>query len=169
MVYFGSSCRAGAHGGMDGTGGVPGGAGREASVTELVTEQQAATLLHVSKKALQGWRYRGEGPRFVKVGRCVRYRHEDLQTFVLAALRTSTSDPGPTRPDRSGLRIAPARDTMSGARTAVPASAPTPRPHSTTIQRLPTLRRQGFPHIRIRARLVLPNQDVTESTSRPTR
>ena len=64
-------------------------------MTTLLTEQDAATLLHVTVKAVQGWRYRGGGPRFVKVGRCVRYRLEDLQAFVLAALRTSTSDPGP--------------------------------------------------------------------------
>ena len=64
-------------------------------MTALLTEQEAASLLKVTVKAVQGWRYRGGGPRFVKVGRCVRYRLEDLQAFVLAALRTSTSDPGP--------------------------------------------------------------------------
>ena len=64
-------------------------------MTALLTEQDAATLLKVTVKAVQGWRYRGGGPRFVKVGRCVRYRLEDLQAFVLAALRTSTSDLGP--------------------------------------------------------------------------
>ena len=65
-------------------------------MTALLTEQEAARLLKVTVKAVQGWRYRGGGPRFVKVGRCVRYRLEDLQAFVLAALRSSTSDPGPT-------------------------------------------------------------------------
>ncbi len=63
-------------------------------MTALLTEQEAATLLRVTVKAVQGWRYRGGCPRFVKVGRCVRYRLEDLQAFVLAALRSSTSDPG---------------------------------------------------------------------------
>ena len=64
----------------------------------LLTEKEAAALLHVTVKGVQSWRYRGNGPRFVKVGRCVRYRLEDLQAFVLAALRTSTSDPGPPAP-----------------------------------------------------------------------
>ena len=64
-------------------------------MTPLLDEKQAAALLRVTTKALQGWRYRGGGPRFVKAGRCVRYRLEDLQGFVQAALRTSTSDPGP--------------------------------------------------------------------------
>ena len=67
-------------------------------MTTLLTEQEAAALLHVTVKAVQGWRYRGGGPRFVKIGSCVRYRLEDLQAFVLAALRTSTSDPGPLAP-----------------------------------------------------------------------
>ena len=67
-------------------------------MTALLTEQEAAALLHVTVKAVQGWRYRGGGPRFVKIGSCVRYRLEDLQAFVQAALRTSTSDPGPPAP-----------------------------------------------------------------------
>ena len=65
-------------------------------MTPLLDEKQAAALLRVTTKALQGWRYRGGGPPFVKAGRCVRYRLEDLQAFVLAALRSSTSDPGST-------------------------------------------------------------------------
>lgn len=64
-------------------------------MTTFLTEQEAAALLHVTVKAVQRWRYRGGGPRFVKVGRLVRYQLEDLQAFVLAALRSSTNDPGP--------------------------------------------------------------------------
>jgi hypothetical protein len=67
-------------------------------MTELLDEKQAAALLRVTTKGLQGWRYRGNGPRYCKVGRLVRYRLEDLQLFVQAALRTSTSDPGPPAP-----------------------------------------------------------------------
>ena len=64
-------------------------------MTPLLDEKQAAALLRMTSKGLQSWRYRGGGPRFVKAGRSVRYRLEDLQAFVLAALRSSTSDPGP--------------------------------------------------------------------------
>ena len=70
-------------------------------MTPLLDEKQAAALLRVTTKAVQGWRYKGNGPRFVKVNRLVRYRLEDLQAFVLAALRTSTSDPGPPVPPSS--------------------------------------------------------------------
>ena len=64
-------------------------------MTALLTEQQAAGLLHVTVKTLQAWRVRGGGPPFIKVGRLVRYRPEDLEAFVCAATRASTSDPGP--------------------------------------------------------------------------
>jgi hypothetical protein len=62
---------------------------------DVLNEKEAAALLRISVKGLQGWRSRGGGPKFLKLGRCVRYRRGDLQDFVLQALRTSTSDPGP--------------------------------------------------------------------------
>ena len=118
-------------------------------MTQLLDEQQAAALLHVSIKSLQGWRYRGAGPQFVKVGRCVRYRLEDLQTFVLAALRTSTSDPGPARPDRSGLRVQPRFEHTGRALGRGDAARP-PAPYAAR-RRPPTRRRHGAPCIRIRS------------------
>lgn len=65
---------------------------------DVLTEKETAALLRISVKGLQSWRYRGNGPKFLKLGRAVRYRRADLQAFVLAALRTSTSDPGPPAP-----------------------------------------------------------------------
>ncbi len=64
-------------------------------MTELLTEQQVAALLHVKVKGLQAWRSRGGGPPFIKLGRCVRYRLEDLDAFLTASRRASTSDHGP--------------------------------------------------------------------------
>jgi Helix-turn-helix domain len=121
---------------------------QHAPLTTLLTEQDTAALLRVSVKALQGWRYRGAGPRFVKVGRCVRYRPEDLQTFVLAALRTSTSDPGPAFPDRPGIRVQP-RFEHTG-RALVRGEAARPPAQYAARRRPPTRRRHGAPHIRIR-------------------
>lgn len=72
---------------------------------ELLTEQQAAALLHVSVKSLQGWRSRGGGPPFVKLGRCVRYALSDLEVFVQEAVRRSTSDPGPAAPSQRQIRM----------------------------------------------------------------
>ena len=78
-----------------------------APMTTLLTEQDAAALLNVSVKSLQGWRSRGGGPPFMKLGRCVRYAVPDLEAFVRSALRTSTSDPGPAFPGRPGIRVEP--------------------------------------------------------------
>ena len=62
----------------------------------LINEQEAATFLGYSVRALQNWRLRGGGPVFVKVSaRSVRYRMSDLTAWVEVRLRVSTSDPGP--------------------------------------------------------------------------
>jgi excisionase family DNA binding protein len=60
----------------------------------LLSEKDAAPRLGVSVRTLQAWRVRGGGPRFAKLGRKVLYRPEDLDGFVEAGLRTSTSDQG---------------------------------------------------------------------------
>ena len=62
----------------------------------LLTEREAASILGFTQSALQAWRLKGGGPRFVKISaRAVRYRLEDLEVFVEERLRTSTADPGP--------------------------------------------------------------------------
>ena len=76
-------------------------------MTQLMDEKQAAALLNVSVKTLQARRSRGGGPRFVKLGRSVRYAMADLEAFVLAAVRTSTSDPGVLPPRQSRIRVEP--------------------------------------------------------------
>jgi len=61
----------------------------------LLTTQDAAELLRINPETLKVWRAKGGGPRFVKLGRRVLYRREDLAAFVARNLRVSTSDPGP--------------------------------------------------------------------------
>jgi len=48
----------------------------------LLDQSQAAEFLAVSTRTLEGWRSSGGGPRFVRVGRRVRYRLRDLQQWV---------------------------------------------------------------------------------------
>ena len=48
----------------------------------LKTEEEAAEVLNVTRSALRRWRLERRGPRYVKMGRLVRYRMDDLQTFV---------------------------------------------------------------------------------------
>jgi len=59
----------------------------------LLTEHEAAVLLHVSPRSLQNWRVRGGGPQFVKINRrMVRYRASDLLSWVHAQTRSNTSE-----------------------------------------------------------------------------
>ena len=65
----------------------------------LLTTQEAAKRLAVKKSTLEAWRTRGGGPVFVKYGRVVRYREEDLETFLRLSLRRNTSETSPARID----------------------------------------------------------------------
>ena len=58
----------------------------------LLTTQEAARELRLTKATLEAWRCRGGGPAFVKFGRAVRYRREDLEKFLLSSLRSNTSN-----------------------------------------------------------------------------
>ena len=61
----------------------------------LIGEEVAAKFLSLTIRTLQGWRYKGGGPRYVRVSaRCIRYRRADLRVWAEARLRTSTSDIG---------------------------------------------------------------------------
>jgi len=57
----------------------------------LLTTEQAAAYLGTTQRTLEGWRYEGAGPMFVKLrGRMVRYRPSDLQAFVEKCMRLNT-------------------------------------------------------------------------------
>jgi len=57
----------------------------------LLNEAQAADHLNVSNRTMQCWRLQGRGPVFVKLGKAVRYRPEDLDAYVASALAQSTT------------------------------------------------------------------------------
>lgn len=57
----------------------------------LLNERDAADFLGYSVRALQNWRVRGGGPKYMKAARTVRYRRGDLISWVEAHLRASTS------------------------------------------------------------------------------
>jgi hypothetical protein len=48
-------------------------------------ERFAASYLAVSVETLRTWRKQNRGPRFRRLGRCVRYSSADLLAFVEAA------------------------------------------------------------------------------------
>lgn len=45
----------------------------------------------VSARTLQRWRMEGVGPCFARIGRLIRYRRSDLDAWLEASLRQSTS------------------------------------------------------------------------------
>jgi predicted DNA-binding transcriptional regulator AlpA len=63
------------------------------TITTLLNEKQAAQILSLTPRALQAWRVQGRGPKHVRIsGACVRYRPEDIQAFIEANLKQSTSE-----------------------------------------------------------------------------
>lgn len=63
-------------------------------VTTVMTVNQAAIYLGLAVSTLNKWRCHGGGPMFIKMGRAVRYRVEDLEAFVHNGRASSTSDIG---------------------------------------------------------------------------
>lgn len=59
---------------------------------QLINEQKAAEFLGYTVRALQNWRVRGGGPKFVKVSsRSIRYRRRELIAWAESLLVANTS------------------------------------------------------------------------------
>lgn len=64
-------------------------------LAKLLTTKEAANYLGVSKAFLERDRWAGAQIPFLRVGsRTVRYRREDLDTYLASRVRRSTSDQG---------------------------------------------------------------------------
>lgn len=63
----------------------------EKNPNQLMTEKEAAELICYSQRALQNWRLRGGGPKYVKIGRSVRYQRSDVLEFIEERKRRHTS------------------------------------------------------------------------------
>ncbi len=58
-----------------------------AEASDLVDEVGLARRLKVARSTLQNWRYTGRGPRWIKLGRLIRYRVADVDAFLAANTR----------------------------------------------------------------------------------
>ncbi len=56
------------------------------------TAREAAVYLRTSPSTLAKRRLVGNGPKFCRVGRAIRYRKADLDAFMAATASMSTSD-----------------------------------------------------------------------------
>ena len=63
----------------------------ESNLNQLMTEKEAAALICYTPRALQNWRLRGGGPKYVKIGRSVRYQRSDVLEFIEERKRFHTS------------------------------------------------------------------------------
>lgn len=64
--------------------------------TRPLNTPAAGEYVGLAARTLEKLRIVGGGPRFVKLGRAVRYRPVDLDDWLAARLRNSTSDSGTT-------------------------------------------------------------------------
>ena len=62
--------------------------------TELFTVSEAARWAKVSESFLNKARLTGDGPRFVRLGRAIRYRVADLEAWAQEGGAGSTSEYG---------------------------------------------------------------------------
>jgi len=61
-------------------------------MSELLTVSDAAQRLKVSESFLNKLRVTGGSPRFLRLGRSIRYRPEDLDAWAEAGAASATSD-----------------------------------------------------------------------------
>ena len=50
--------------------------------SQLIDEKQLCADLLISAVTATKWRARAEGPRFIKVGRLIRYRRSDVEAWL---------------------------------------------------------------------------------------
>lgn len=54
--------------------------------------KKAAAYLTLSPHTLDRWRWSGDGPAYIKLGRAVRYRQVDLDLYIQQSIRKHTSE-----------------------------------------------------------------------------
>jgi predicted DNA-binding transcriptional regulator AlpA len=65
---------------------------RASTIDPLLHPRDTAKILNVSTSWLAKERMSGTGPRFVKIGRSVRYPESALRDYIKARTRGSTSE-----------------------------------------------------------------------------
>lgn len=59
---------------------------------QLLNTAEAAEVVRLAVATLEKMRTQGQGPRFVKLGRAVRYRRIDLEDWIASSVIGSTSE-----------------------------------------------------------------------------
>jgi predicted DNA-binding transcriptional regulator AlpA len=66
--------------------------GRAPDSARALTEREVSELIGLSVATLRAWRHRGKGPRFLRLGRSVRYLPSDVEDFVRASAVDTKAD-----------------------------------------------------------------------------
>jgi predicted site-specific integrase-resolvase len=53
-----------------------------------LNQEQLAERLGLSQRTLEGWRYRGKGPPYLRLGGRIAYRVADVERFEIECLQT---------------------------------------------------------------------------------
>ncbi len=69
------------------------GLGNSFRSSRTLTDIEVAARLGVSRFTVRSWRLKGTGPRFLKMGRAVRYRPQDVDEYERQALVDTQTEP----------------------------------------------------------------------------
>ncbi|MCL6424352.1 helix-turn-helix domain-containing protein [Brachybacterium sp. JHP9] len=58
-----------------------------------IDTETAAELIGVAPKTLRSWRSAARGPRFIREGRIVRYREQDIERWLESRVVGTLEDP----------------------------------------------------------------------------
>ena len=64
------------------------------SLPRLMNQRDFAAYIGKSTAWCERARWAGQGPKFIKLGRHIRYRAEDVEAWINGNVRTSTTDSG---------------------------------------------------------------------------
>ena len=64
----------------------------DSSQDELLDQSHVAKILRTTTKFLEARRVRGGGPKFIRVGRLVRYHPHDVRDWIESRRVSSTSE-----------------------------------------------------------------------------
>ncbi|WP_293682787.1 helix-turn-helix domain-containing protein [uncultured Phenylobacterium sp.] len=59
---------------------------------ELLDTEQVAKGWGFAEVTLRKWRMTGDGPRFMRLGRAIRYRRADLEDFLVRRAFSTTTE-----------------------------------------------------------------------------
>lgn len=49
---------------------------------KLLTQKEVKEIIGLADSTLEQWRLKGKGPKFIKLGRLVRYRLSDIDAYI---------------------------------------------------------------------------------------